>query len=98
MPMTVIVTRDVADRYRGFIASIMPEVSVGVFTASDITKGVRERLWTVLTEWWQQKPGGSVLMVWRDDRAPGGLGVASLGEPSRQLAELDGALVTRRPT
>jgi hypothetical protein len=29
--MTVVVTRDVADRYRGFLASIMPEVATGVF-------------------------------------------------------------------
>jgi CRISPR-associated protein Cas2 len=95
MPMTVIVTRDVADRYRGFIASIMPEVAAGVFTAPELSRGVRERIWTVLTDWWGQKPGGSVLMVWRDDKAPGGLGVASLGEPSRELANLDGVIVTR---
>jgi transposase-like protein len=31
LPMTVVVTRDVADRYRGFLASIMPEVATGVF-------------------------------------------------------------------
>ena len=96
MPMTVIVTRDVADRYWGFIASIMPEVAAGVFTAPDLTRGVRERMWSVLADWWGQKPGGSVLMVWRDDKAPTGLGVASLGEPSRELADLDGVLVTRR--
>jgi CRISPR-associated protein Cas2 len=95
MPMTVIITRDVADRYRGFIGSIMPEVATGVFTSPDLTRVVRERVWGVLTEWWSHKPGGSVLMVWRDDKAPGRLGVSSLSEPSRELADLDGVLVTR---
>jgi len=94
--MTVVVTRDVADRYRGFLASIMPEVATGVFTSPDLSKGVRERIWTVLSDWWTARPGGSILMVWKDDQAPGRLGVTSLGEPSRALADIDGVLVTRR--
>jgi CRISPR-associated protein Cas2 len=94
--MTIVVTRDVADRYRGFLASIMPEVATGVFASPELSKGVRERIWTVLDDWWRTKPGGSVLMVWKDDGATGRLGVVSLGEPSRALADLDGVLVTRR--
>ena len=31
MPMTIVVTRDVPDRYRGFLASIMPEAGPGVY-------------------------------------------------------------------
>lgn len=96
MPMTVIVTRDVPDRYTGFLASIMPEVSTGVFTAPEMTRGVRERVWTVLSDWWNAMPGGSILLVWRDDGSPGRLGVRSLGVPSRSLADLDGVLVTRK--
>jgi CRISPR-associated protein Cas2 len=96
MPMTVVVTRDVPDRYRGFLASIMPEVAVGVFVAPDLTRSVRERVWIVLSDWWSTKPGGSVVMVWKDDHASGRLGVASLGEPSRALADLDGVLVSCR--
>ena len=60
MPMTVIVVRDVPDRYRGFLASVMPEVATGVFTSPELTKGVRERIWTVLNDWWSAAPGGSV--------------------------------------
>ena len=93
--MTVIVTHDVADRYHGFLASIMPEVATGVFTSPDLSKGVRERVWTVLSDWWATRPGGSILMVWKDDQSPGRLGVASLGEPSLALADIDGVLVTR---
>ena len=31
MPLTLVVTRDVADRYRGFLGSVMPEVAPGVY-------------------------------------------------------------------
>jgi CRISPR-associated protein Cas2 len=95
MPMTVVVVRDVADRYRGFLASIMPEVASGVFTSPELSRSVRDRIWAVLSDWWSAKPGGSIVMVWKEDHAAGRLGVASLGEPSRQLADIDGVLVTQ---
>ena len=59
MPMTVVVVRDVADRYRGFLASVMPEVAPGVFVSPDLSRAVRERVWTVLSGWWDAVPGGS---------------------------------------
>jgi CRISPR-associated protein Cas2 len=94
MPMTVVVTRDVPERTRGFLASIMPEPAPGVFTAGDLSRGVRERIWSVVSDWHAHGSGGSVVMVWRDDKAPGGLGVATLGTPPRRLADLDGVLVS----
>jgi CRISPR-associated protein Cas2 len=93
MPMTVLITRDVADRFRGFAASIMPEVAPGVFVAADLSRGVRERMWNVLAGWWDGMPGGSILLVWRDDNAAGRLGIQSLGLPVRTLADLDGVLL-----
>ena len=41
------------------------------------------------------KAGRIDLMVWKDNQSPGRLGVVSLGEPSRALADIDGVLVTR---
>lgn len=96
MPMTVVVTRDVADRYRGFLSSVMPEVAPGVYVAPSLSRGVRERVWTVLAEWWGSVPGGSVLMAWKDDAASGRLGLLTLGLPAVQLAEVEGALLVRR--
>jgi CRISPR-associated protein Cas2 len=93
MPMTILITRDVADRFRGFAASIMPEVAPGVFVAAELSRGVRERMWNVLTGWWDGMPGGSILLVWRDDNAAGRLGVKSLGLPVRTLADMDGVLL-----
>lgn len=96
MPMTVIVTRDVADRYRGFLASVMPEVAPGVYVSPDLSRGVRERIWAVLSDWWASLPGGSVLLTWRDPSASGGLGLEVLGIPPVRLVDLDGLRVVRR--
>ena len=98
MPMTVVVVRDVADRYRGFLSSVMPEVAPGVFVSPNLSKAVRQRLWTVLSSWWDGVPGGSVVLTWRNDEAPGQLGLLTLGMPRRELVELDGALMVRRET
>jgi hypothetical protein len=51
MALAVIVTRDVADRFRGFLASVMLEVAPGVFISPRMNKGVRERTWSVLADW-----------------------------------------------
>ena len=96
MPMTLLVTRDMADRYRGFLASIMPEAAPGVYVSPELSRGVRERLWAVMSDWWIDMPGGSVLLVWKDDGAPGRLSLRALGLPPRELSDLDGALLVRR--
>lgn len=94
--MTVVIVRDVADRYRGFLASVMPEVAPGVFVSPELSRAVRDRLWAVLDGWWSGVPGGSIVLTWRDDSAPGRLGLLTLGLPKRTLIELDGALLVCR--
>jgi CRISPR-associated protein Cas2 len=96
MPMTVVVTRDVPDRYRGFLASLMPEIGPGTFVSPNLSKGVRERVWEVLSGWWDGMPGGSLMIVWKDDSSPGCLGILTLGLPPRSLTDLDGVLLVRR--
>jgi CRISPR-associated protein Cas2 len=96
MPMTVVVTRDVPDRYRGFLASVMPEIGPGVFVSPELSRGVRERLWKVMSDWWDGMPGGSIILAWKDDAAPGRLGLLTLGLPPRTLADLDGVLLVHR--
>lgn len=94
--MTIVVVRNVADRYHGFLASVMPEIAPGVFVSPDLSRGVRERLWAVLSKWWDGVPGGSVVLTWRDDKAVGRLGLLTLGLPQRELVDLDGSLLVRR--
>lgn len=95
MALVMMVTRDVADRFRGFIASVMLEVAPGVYISPRMSPGVRERAWGVLADWHGREPRGSVVMVWRDLEAVGGVGLKHLGSPPRTLVEIDGMLVTR---
>lgn len=95
MSMTVVVTRNVPDRIRGFLASSMLEVGPGVYTGSSLSVAVRNRIWDVLEDWF---PGvdSSIVMVWADGRVPGGQSVKVLGVPPIDLVELDGIVLSRR--
>lgn len=92
--MVVIVTRDVADRFRGFLASCMLEIAPGVYAAPRMSKGVRERVWTVMTDWFEGLGGGSIVMTWRDGAEPCGQGIRILGHPPRRFADMDGLVTT----
>ena len=94
--MVVIVTRDVADRFRGFLASSMLEIAPGVYTAPRMSKGVRERVWSVLADWFGGLGGGSIVMTWRDGSEPCGQGLRTLGQPPRRFADIDGLVATVR--
>ena len=94
--MTIVVTRDVEDRYRGFLSSVMLELAPGVYTGPRMSRGVRERVWQVLSEWYGSFGCGAILMTWRETTAPGGQAVLTLGEPRRDLVDVDGVLLVRR--
>lgn len=96
MSMTVIVTRDVEDRYRGFLNSVMLEIAPGVYTSPRMNNGTRTRVWEVLSGWHLHLRRGSIVMTWRNQSAPGGQGLLYLGEPPRSLVEVDGMVLVRR--
>jgi CRISPR-associated protein Cas2 len=96
MSMTVIVTRDVDPRYRGFLTSCALEIAPGVYTAPDTSTGVRERVWRVLAGWHALLGRGSIVMTWADSHARGRQGIALLGEPSKQIVEYDGVFLVMR--
>ncbi len=96
MPMTVVVTRDVAPRFRGFLASCMLEIAPGVYTAPDMTRSVRERVWTVLSDWFDRTGGGCVVLTWADSSVPAGQSFLLLGEAPKDLYEVDGLILVRR--
>ena len=96
MAMTIVVTRNVSDRIRGFLASSMLELAPGVYSAPRISPAVRERIWSVIAEWFLIEQGASVVMVWADPSMPGGQNVQVLGSPPIELVELDGLIVSRR--
>lgn len=96
MPMTVVVTRDVESRYRGFLASAMLEVAPGVYVSPELSKGVRERIWTVISTWYDVLNRGAVVMMWRDTTASGGLALRHLGDPPKEIRDADGVLLVKR--
>lgn len=96
MPMVVVITRDVEARYRGFLGSAMLELAPGVYAHPRLSAGVRTRLWEVLADWYSQLRRGSIVMTWAESSANGGLGLASLGEPPKEIVAHDFTLLVRR--
>ena len=98
MSMTVIVTRNVPDRYRGFLASATLEIAPGIYVSPKLNPAVRQRIWTVCLDWSMELPAdGSVVMAWRDPKSPGGLGLEILGGPKAKLVEHDGLWLDHHP-
>lgn len=97
MPMTVVVTRNVSARVRGFLASVMLELAPGVYSAPRLSPAVRQRVWDVLSEWFLAEQEASVVMLWQDKEQPGGQAVLTLGSPRIVLREVDGLLLSYRP-
>ena len=101
MPMTIVVTSNVAPRYRGFLTSVMLEIAPGVYTSPQMSKGVRERVWDVLSGWFQSNAtigqqnemSASLVMTWRDAAASGGQQVLTLGVPAKTLVDADGVTI-----
>lgn len=96
MSMTVVATRNVSDRVRGFLASVMLELAPGVYSAPRISPAVRERIWTVLAEWFPNETEASIVMVWSERSLPGGQAVRVLGVAPLDLVEVDGMILARR--
>ena len=94
--MTLVVTRDVEMRYRGFLASLMLEVAPGVYVAPDLSAGVRERVWTVLSSWHGELGRGAIVLIWRELKATGKMRMAFLGEPPKEIVDADGVLLVKR--
>jgi CRISPR-associated protein Cas2 len=96
MPLCVIVTRDVEARYRGFLGSAMLELAPGVYAHPRMNRGVRERIWTVLRDWYGTLGRGSVVMAWAETKASGSLGLLTLGTAAKTIVDHEGILLARR--
>ena len=97
MAMTVVVTRDVPMRSRGFLASVMLEVAPGTYVGPRISPAVRDRVWEVLTDWHRLAPTSGVVMAWADPQGVAGMRVMMLGIPPTWIVEKDGLPLAFRP-
>ena len=94
--MTVIVTVNVAERFRGFLASAMLEIAPGVYTSPQMTAGIRERIWDVLARWYYELGQGAIVMTWRDPRVVGEQQIRTLGEAPKSIVDADGVYLVKR--
>ena len=94
--MTIVVTVNVAARYRGFLASAMLEIAPGVYTSPRMTAGIRERIWEVLTRWYHETGQGAIVMTWRDPKAVGQQQIRTLGEAPKSIVDADGIYLVKR--
>lgn len=94
--MTIVVTVNVEPRYRGFLTSAMLEIAPGVYTSPRMTSGIRNRIWNVLTDWYQDLGRGSIVMTWRDPAAVGEQRILTLGEAPKEVVDADGIYLVKR--
>lgn len=94
--MTVIVTRDVESRYRGFLASVMLEIAPGIFVSPDMNSSVRVRIWQVMQDWHDKLGRGAITMISTDKKSPSGLALMQLGTPPYEIRDIDGLWLARR--
>lgn len=96
MSMTIVVTRNVTERMRGFFSSSMLEIAPGVYSAPRLSPAVRERIWAVASSWFPHEQDAGIVMVWQETQLPGGQAVKILGDPPVDIVELDGIVLTKR--
>ena len=97
MSLTLVITRDVQPRYRGFLGSVMLELAPGVYVSPRMSGRVRERVLDVIADWHATLGQGSIVMVWRAKSKLGGIEMRLFGEAPKEIIEADGLLITRRP-
>lgn len=95
MPATLVITRDVEARYRGYLTSIMLELSPGVYLAPRMSAAVRDRTWAVLADWHAELGRGAIVLAWPDSASAGGMRIRTLGEGPKEIVDADGVLLVR---
>ena len=88
--MTVVVTVNVEARYRGFLASVMLEIAPGVYTSPRMTSGIRDRIWKVLSGWYNELDRGAIVMTWSEPEAVGEQRIRLLGDAPKTIVDADG--------
>jgi CRISPR-associated protein Cas2 len=93
--VVVICVSAVADRFHGYLRSVMLNVHPGVFLSMDLDAGTRRRVFETVERWWNAEPRGSIVMIWKNTAEPLEVEIRNLGEPKRDIVEYDGILGVR---
>jgi len=97
MSATILVTRNVSARVRGFLASSLLELAPGIYCGARISPAVRDRIWVVLEDWLHAEHDASIVMLWHDRSLPGEQAILVLGSPPVSLFEHDGLILSCHP-
>jgi CRISPR-associated protein Cas2 len=62
-----------------------------------MSQAVRERVWSVLSDWFLGASDEAIVMTWPDARSPGGQAFVTLGVPRHEFNEIDDFPVLCRP-
>jgi CRISPR-associated protein Cas2 len=97
--MVVICLSNVAERYHGYLRSVMLNVHPGVFVAMDLDAGSRGRVFDTIEEWYAAEPIGSIVLIWKNPKEPLAIEIRNLGTPKREVIVYDEVLgvLRRRP-
>ena len=90
--MTVVVLERAPERLRGALTRWFLELRTGVYVGT-LSARVRDQLWELITE---QIGAGGALMV-HPVRSDQGFVVRSIGDPSREIFDIEGLILVRRP-
>lgn len=94
--MVVVCVADVADRFHGYLRTVMVNVHPGVFVSLDLDAGTRGRVFRTLQGWWEAEPRGSMVLMWKNPAEPLSIEIRNFGAPKREIVEYDGVLGLRR--
>ena len=74
----------------------MLEIAPTVYIHPRLSAGVRNCIWSVLSDWYATLGRGSIVLAWSDPSETGSVGIRVLGLPPRKLAEVAGLLLVKR--
>ncbi|WP_446831996.1 type I-E CRISPR-associated endoribonuclease Cas2e [Candidatus Foliamicus sp.] len=74
----------------------MLEVAPGIYISPDLSAGVRQRVWSVVSQWYEILGRGAITMIWRDRASSGGVVLRHLGNPPKEIRDADGVLLVKR--
>ncbi len=73
------------------------QASFGVGGAPpDMSAGVRDRMWMVVSSWYAELRRGAIVLLWREQKAVGALRMELLGESPKEIVDADGILLVKR--
>ncbi|NJO64218.1 MAG: type I-E CRISPR-associated endoribonuclease Cas2 [Richelia sp. RM2_1_2] len=93
--MIIVITFAVKERYSGYFASCMNEVSTGVYVSTISPPPFREKLLDTINRWWEVYNEGSINVIWYDIQQPSKINFINYGEPKRELIPFQSLLLTK---